>query len=100
MACLITKDGKLAVCGVPRRRDYFFDKKRRAIWCQNSLWYEPTLVAKRKRFERIDLFVKRFQKKRKFRPLTHDVWWKTVALPEIEATMKYEREWKEKNGKS
>jgi hypothetical protein len=98
MACLISKDGNMAVCGVSRRKNYYFDKGYRGVWSQPSLWYEPALAKnlKRKKFARIDLFIKKARKKLGFRPLSQERWWKTVALPEIKATMKYERQWRKK----
>lgn len=83
MACLISKDGKTVICGVPLREDYHLDGKRRVILQQGSLWYEPILIAKRKKFERIDLFIARFVKKKGFRPVAFSTWWKKVALPQL-----------------
>jgi len=91
MTCLISEDGKLAVCGGDRRRKfYYFDPKCKWVLFCNSLWYEPNLAKnlKRKKFERIDLFVARATKKLGFRPLTFRGWWRVVAVPMIRAMEK------------
>jgi len=89
MTCLASKDGKLVVCGGFRRREcYYFTRNRRAVLFSDSLWYEPNLVLKRKKYERIDYFEIRVKKKLGFLPMTFRGWWRVTALPMIRAMKK------------
>lgn len=84
MPCLISTDGKLAVCGGFNRRKYhFFTKRRRAVMFLESLWYEPSLVLEAKRGENNKCFERRVMKKLKFLPKTYESWWRTVAVPQL-----------------
>lgn len=86
MTCLRSTDGKTYVCGGFRKKNcHYFTKSYRAVLFCDSLWYEPNLVSnlKRKKFERIDLFMARVKRKLGFMPLTFRGWWRVVALPQL-----------------
>lgn len=86
MGCAFSEDGKLVVCGGFRRKSaYYFTKNYRMVLFCESLWYEPSLVKKlkRKKFERIDLFVARARRVLGFMPLTFRGWWRVTALPQL-----------------
>jgi hypothetical protein len=87
MACHFSTDGKLVICGGGRKRGYYFSRGYREVLYCDSLWYEPNLVKnlRRKKFERIDLFVARAIRKLKFRPLTFRGWWRVIAVPMMRA---------------
>jgi hypothetical protein len=86
MTCRISEDGTLAVCGGGRRRQFYhFSKNRRAVFYCDSLWYEPNLILKRKKHERIDLFERRVKAKLKFLPMTFRGWWRVTAVPQLRA---------------
>ena len=86
MVCRITKDGKMAVCGGARRGDYYFTKNMRYALRSDSLWYDPVIVATRKKYGRIDLFRARVRKKLGFMPRRFETWWRKRVIPELEAT--------------
>ena len=89
MTCRISTDGKLAVCGGPRGKEYYyFTRNYRYILFSNSCWYEPNLILKRKRFERIDLFKKRAKKKLGFIPGAFSTFKKKVLKPMLAREMK------------
>ena len=86
MTCRFSEDGKLVVCGgFGKRKAHYFTKSYRAVLFCDSLWYEPHLVSnlKRKKFERIDLFIARVKKKLGFKPLTFRGWWRVTAIPQF-----------------
>lgn len=69
MPCLISEDGKMAICGpLGRREYYFFTADRKAVLIADSLWYEPNLVLKREKGERLAEFRARVKKKLRFVP--------------------------------
>jgi hypothetical protein len=88
MTCLRSTDGKMYVCGGFRKKNcHYFTKDYRVVLFCDSLWYGPNLVGKlkRKKFERIDLFKTRAEKKLGFMPLTQRGWWRVIAMPQIRA---------------
>lgn len=84
MPCAISEDGKLVICLRDNKRitHYFTDDMRLAVHHDN-LWYDPDVVAKRKKHERIDYFRKRVKKKLGFMPVKYETWWKKFALPRL-----------------
>lgn len=86
MTCLRSADGKLAVCGGFRKRTcYYFTRNRRAVLFCDSLWYEPNLVLKREKGERLDRFKVRVKKKLGFLPQGFENYRRYVSKPMMRA---------------
>lgn len=101
MTCLVSKDGKMAVCGgFNRRKFYFFDKRYRYVLFTDSLWYGPVVKESRKKHERIDFFQNRVAKKLGFKPQDFKSWWIKVADPQLRAERRMERKWAKKGTRS
>ena len=79
----------MAICGGFRKRQYhYFTTNRRAVLFTDSLWYEPNLVLKRGRGERLDRFKVRVKKKLRFVPQGFKNFKRRVLRPMMNAEMK------------
>ena len=83
MACRIA--GGIAVCGpTGRKEEFYFCKDQRYVLQCDSMWYEPRVRARRKKYERIDYFRRRVKKKLGFMPWAFSTWWRRVARPYLQ----------------